>query len=82
MIAISDIKDWIKIDRTVGIDGMKKIKLMASMELIKLLELVVPMKMEMECSTDLNGWTEGMEIMEQMVSIKSIEVMEPMELNV
>ena len=46
MIAISDIKDWIKIDRTVGIDGMKKIKLMASMELIKLLELVVPMKME------------------------------------
>ena len=35
-----------------------------------------------ECSTDLNGWTEGMEIMEQMVSIKSIEVMEPMELNV
>ena len=35
-----------EIDRNVGIDEMKTIKLMALMELIKLLELVVPMKME------------------------------------
>ena len=44
---ISRIESKLKeIDRTVGIDEMKTIKLMASMELIKLLELVVPMKME------------------------------------
>ena len=49
LIAINDIKDGIKlkeINGTFGIDQMKTIKLMASMELIKLLELVVPMKME------------------------------------
>ena len=46
---LNQTKDGIeikKIDGTVGIDEMKTIKLMASMELIKLLELVVPMKME------------------------------------
>ena len=44
---ISRIESKLKeIDRAVGIDEMKTIKLMASMELIKLLKLVVPMKME------------------------------------
>ena len=44
---ISRIESKLKeIDRTVGIDEMKTIKLMASMELIKLLEFIEPMKME------------------------------------
>ena len=49
MIAINDIKDRTKlkeIDGTVVIDEMKTVKLMASMEILKLLEFVVPMKLE------------------------------------
>ena len=49
MIAINDINDRTKlkeIDGTVVIDEMKTVKLIALMEILKLLEFVVPMKLE------------------------------------
>ena len=64
---LSELMKWNQID---GLDGMNKTVGMFQWNWNR------------KYSTDLNGWTKGMEIIEKMVSIKLIEVMEPMELNV